>query len=109
MRELHSNDDLSELALQSKVFGGNRPSTTFLLDTLNPHSLGALLAFYEHRTFCGGVLANINSFDQMGVELGKRLAQEVKPLLQGSGDGDKSSALDPSTLRLIDKVKGQST
>jgi len=75
-----------------------------LVESLTPHVLGSLLAFYEHRTFCSGVFANINSFDQMGVELGKRLAKEIKPLLTGRGD-KSTHDFDGSTLGLLKKVK----
>ncbi|MES2002466.1 MAG: glucose-6-phosphate isomerase [Pseudomonadota bacterium] len=72
---------------------GNRPSTTILLDRLDPRSLGALIAFYEHRTFANALLCGINPFDQFGVELGKKVARN---LAEGEfGD------LDPSTLALI--------
>ena len=77
----------------AKTFPGNRPSTTILLDRLNPHSLGALLAFYEHRTFTSAVLLGINPFDQWGVELGKEMAKAV----ESGGQGD----LDASTVDLI--------
>ena len=56
---------------------GNRPSTTILLDRLDARALGALLALYEHKTFVEGVIWNINSFDQFGVELGKELATRI--------------------------------
>lgn len=59
-----------------KVFKGNSPSTTFLIDKLTPQNLGTLLAFYEHKIFVQGILLNINSFDQFGVELGKELSRE---------------------------------
>lgn len=104
-RKLYQDENLSELVLQSKVFSGNRASSTVLLEKLDAYSLGALLAFYEHRTFCGGVLANINSFDQMGVELGKRLAKQVKPLLLDESDEQLDQSLDPSSIRLIEKLK----
>ncbi|MGB0896431.1 MAG: glucose-6-phosphate isomerase [Flavobacteriaceae bacterium] len=58
-----------------KTFKGNSPSTTFLIDKLTPENLGTLLAFYEHKIFVQGVLLNINSFDQFGVELGKELSR----------------------------------
>jgi len=58
----------------AKMFPGNRPSIAIVLDTLDPHTLGALIAFYEHRTFATAVLLGINPFDQWGVELGKELA-----------------------------------
>lgn len=105
VRELHAAENLSELALQAKVFSGDRPSSTFLLDSLTPKTLGVLLAFYEHRTFCSGVLANINSYDQMGVELGKRLANQLSGYLTASSS--KNEVLlpfDESTNQLIKKV-----
>jgi len=106
---IHSEDGLSELTKNAKIFSGDRPSTTILLDRLTPAALGALLAFYEHRTFCGGVLTNINSYDQMGVELGKRLAKQVKPLLEPQKltleSAQKSAEeFDPSTLALIKRM-----
>lgn len=108
VREQHAGDGLSELALSAKVFSGERPSTTILLPRLTPAVLGALLAFYEHRTFCNGVFANINSYDQMGVELGKRLAKQVKPLLkqgtQESGADTDKNTFDASTQALIKRV-----
>ncbi len=76
---------------------GNRPSTMILLDRLTPGALGALLAFYEHRTYAYACLMGINCFDQMGVELGKRLAGGLeKALASGSVAG-----LDPSTAHLV--------
>ncbi len=62
---------------EHKVFTGNRVSNTIFLKDLTPHSLGMMLAIYEHKTFVHGVLLNINSFDQMGVELGKKLANNL--------------------------------
>jgi glucose-6-phosphate isomerase len=79
-----------------RVFPGNRPSNTLLLHKLDPHTLGALIALYEHRTFVQGVVWNLNSFDQWGVELGKQLAARVLQDLAG-GDG----AHDSSTSALI--------
>jgi len=64
-----------------KVFKGNSPSTTFLIKKLTPETLGALIATYEHKIFVQGVLLNINSFDQFGVELGKKLSREYINLL----------------------------
>jgi glucose-6-phosphate isomerase len=74
-------------------YPGDRPSTTILLDQIDPRSLGALLAFYEHRTFANAVLLGINPFDQFGVELGKEIAKSIDT---GSGDD-----FDPSTEALI--------
>ena len=84
--------------LPYKVFPGNQPSTTLVLPALTPYSLGQLVALYEHKTFCLGVLWCLNSFDQWGVELGKQLAGRLAPLLAGDGDG---SAFDASTRGLL--------
>ncbi len=67
-----------------RVFEGNRPSNTFLLDRLTPVALGKLVALYEHSVFTQGTLWQINSFDQWGVELGKVLAQRIIPQLQSA-------------------------
>ncbi|WP_427913871.1 glucose-6-phosphate isomerase [Ramlibacter sp. MMS24-I3-19] len=83
-----------------KHFPGNRPSTMLLLDRLEPQSLGALIALYEHRVFCAGALWGINSFDQWGVELGKVLARDIAPRL-ASGD---TAGLDASTAMLIRRL-----
>ena len=104
VRELHATENLSELTLKAKIFSGDRPSTTFLLESLSPYALGAMLGFYEHRTFCSGVLANINSYDQMGVELGKRLANQLSGFLQADQITDQDLPFDKSTNRLIKKV-----
>ncbi len=83
-----------------KTFPGNRPSTTIVMDSVTPHTLGALIALYEHKTFVEGVIWDVNSFDQWGVELGKSMARSV---LTVAGGGEAS--LDPSTLALLDKLK----
>jgi glucose-6-phosphate isomerase len=80
-----------------RSYEGNRPSSTILLDRLDARTLGALIAFYEHRTFSEAVLLGINPFDQFGVELGKEIARE----LDEGGDQD---SLDPSTRALIDRA-----
>ena len=75
-----------------------------LLDRLTPHSLGALVALYEHRIFTSGAIWGINSFDQWGVELGKALCKDVQMrLLSGDLDG---TALDGSTAGLITRLRG---
>jgi len=84
-----------------KTFPGDRPSTTILLDALTPEAVGALLALYEHKTFVEGVIWDINSFDQWGVELGKVLA---KAILKDVADGEPSPALDPSTAELMKRL-----
>ena len=85
-----------------KSFAGNRPSNTLLCKKLDPFTLGQIIALYEHKVFVQGVIWNINSFDQMGVELGKQLALNILPELQG-----KSFAVshDSSTMSLIKKIK----
>jgi glucose-6-phosphate isomerase len=80
-----------------RSYPGNRPSATILLDKLDARSLGALIAFYEHRTFANAVLLGINPFDQFGVELGKDIARQ---LAEGAGEAD----LDPSTRALIERA-----
>ena len=69
--------DQSEKMLAPRVFEGNRPTSTLLLDSLTPRSLGALIALYEHKVFVQSVIWDINAFDQWGVELGKSLAQQL--------------------------------
>src|SRR3546814_10584113 len=64
----------------ARAYPGNRPSTTILLDDVTPEVLGALIAFYEHRTFANAVLLGINPFDQFGVELGKEIDRKSKRL-----------------------------
>ncbi|MBS0355901.1 MAG: glucose-6-phosphate isomerase [Proteobacteria bacterium] len=95
-----AGDELEEL-VSHKVFPGNRPSNTLLLPDLSPHSLGALIALYEHKVFVQGVIWNINSFDQWGVELGKRLAVDIVAELRGDGLGTH----DASTRELIGRVR----
>ena len=67
----------SEPLIKSKVFEGNRPSNSILFPILDPATLGALIALYEHKIFTQGVVWGINSYDQMGVELGKVLAKNI--------------------------------
>ena len=83
-----------------KVFTGNRPSTTILMQKLTPFTLGQLLALYEHKVFVQGILWNINSFDQWGVELGKQLAKRTLAVLDGQMDAAPAQ-FDSSTLGLL--------
>ncbi len=83
--------DIAELT-PAMSFPGNRPSTMILLDRLTPATLGALIAFYEHRTFAQSILWNINAFDQFGVELGKQLASQILT--------DRGASLDAGTQAL---------
>ncbi len=82
----------------ARSYPGDRPSTTILLDRVDPATLGALIAFYEQRTFANAVLLGINPFDQFGVELGKQMAKAL------DGEGDLS--FDPSTQALIARAFG---
>lgn len=88
-----------------KVSAGNKPSNTLLLPTLSPYYLGSLIALYEHKTFCQGVIWQVNSFDQWGVELGKQLS---KPILQAL-NGNTSQNLDCSTQGLIRRFLATTT
>jgi glucose-6-phosphate isomerase len=86
-----SEDEVARL-VPHKTFVGNRPSNTFMMERLTPHALGRLIALYEHKIFVQGVVWNIYSFDQWGVELGKQLAKVVLPELGGSeGQHDAST------------------
>ena len=85
-----------------KSFKGNRPSNTIIVKKIDAYTLGMLVAMYEHKTFVEGVIWNIDSFDQMGVELGKQMALKILPELQGSKD---SSGHDSSTKALIDLIR----
>ncbi|MEM7100846.1 MAG: glucose-6-phosphate isomerase [Pseudomonadota bacterium] len=81
---------------------GNHPSTTIIMDALSPQQLGAILAVYEHKVFCQGVFWNINSFDQWGVELGKKLAIPIfSALTQSASPHQDQQAQDAATQSLI--------
>ena len=100
-----SEDELEKL-VAAKTFEGNRPSNCFLYKELTPETLGSLIALYEHKIFSQGVVWNINSFDQMGVELGKQLAKVIEPELEGDGS---ISSHDCSTNGLINYFKRMRT
>ncbi|MEZ4558054.1 MAG: glucose-6-phosphate isomerase [Caldilineaceae bacterium] len=91
-----------DVLVPAKTFTGNRPTNSFLFKKLTPFTLGSLIALYEHKIFVQGVIWNINSFDQMGVELGKVLAKAILPEL--AGDGSVTSH-DSSTNGLINYYK----
>lgn len=84
-----------------KSFAGNRPTNTIVIKKLDPYTLGMLVAMYEHKVFVQGIIWNIDSFDQMGVELGKQMALSILPELQGSAYGIH----DGSTSGLISLIK----
>ena len=96
-----STTDVEKIAPHA-TFAGNRPSTTMMYEKLDPKTLGMLIAIYEHKTFVQGVIWNINSFDQWGVELGKELANQLLPILKAQKTPDH---LNQSTSGLIDRAK----
>ena len=83
-------------------FTGNRPTTSIVVQQVTPHSLGALIALYEHKIFVQGIVWDIYSFDQWGVELGKQLASKILPELAGAGE---VTTHDSSTNGLINLYK----
>uniref|UniRef100_A0A668ABF0 Glucose-6-phosphate isomerase n=1 Tax=Myripristis murdjan TaxID=586833 RepID=A0A668ABF0_9TELE len=91
-----------EKILPHKVFQGNRPTNSIIFKKLTPHTLGALIAMYEHKIFVQGVMWEINSFDQWGVELGKQLAKKIEPELK---DKTEVHSHDSSTNGLINFLK----
>ena len=94
-------DKVNEALVPFKVFTGNRPTTSFLIDKLTPESLGSLIAMYEHKIFVEGVIWNIYSYDQWGVELGKQLASKIFKDLAAT----ELSAHDSSTTNLLKQFK----
>jgi glucose-6-phosphate isomerase len=96
-----SQDAIDKLA-PFKEFDGNRPTNSFLLKKITPRSLGSLIAMYEHKIFVQGIIWNIYSFDQWGVELGKQLAQKIQPELRND---DEITSHDSSTNGLINQYK----
>jgi len=103
-RESLAPEEIDRLA-PHKVFTGDRPSNAVLMERLIPTTLGALIALYEHKVFCQGVIWGINCFDQWGVELGKALAKGLLPKIAKVGEM-KPDAVghDASTLALIDRI-----
>ncbi len=91
----------AEPVVPARVFSGNRPTTSILAPALTPSVLGQLVALYEHITFVEGTVWGIDSFDQWGVELGKKLALEIAPAL--TGDAAALASQDPSTRALIER------
>ncbi|GAA3546899.1 glucose-6-phosphate isomerase [Zobellella aerophila] len=100
-QELRAQGELEAL-LPFKMHKGNNPSNTLLLPKVTPHTLGALLALYEHKVFVQGAIWNIFSFDQWGVELGKKQANVLLPCLTG---GQDAAGLDASTRALLAQLK----
>ena len=98
---LLSGEALEKL-LPHKVFEGNRPTTSMMFDTLTPNTLGKLIALYEHKIFVQGMMWDINSYDQWGVEYGKQIAQQILPQLTSD---EVVSNYDSSTNGLINHTK----
>jgi len=102
--EMAAKGGVDEPLVPHKVFPGDRPSTTILAEELTPHSLGALVAYHEHAVFTQGVIWDVNSFDQWGVELGKVLAQRIVPELEAAAEPPLADH-DPSTAALIRRYR----
>jgi len=96
-----SHSEIERIA-PHKEFTGNRPTNSIMVDQINPFTLGALIAMYEHKIFTQGVIWDINSYDQWGVELGKELAKAIEPELKNNS---KISSHDASTNSLINHIK----
>jgi glucose-6-phosphate isomerase len=98
----HYTREHIDALLPHKIFSGNRPSNSIMLQKVTPRSLGSLIALYEHKIFTQGIIWNINSFDQWGVELGKQLAKVILPELEVN---TPSEGHDCSTNGLINYYK----
>ena len=97
-----ASEEKIQALLNHKIFSGNRPSNTILVEKITPRTLGKLIAMYEHKIFVQGVIWNVNSYDQWGVELGKQLAKKILPEIKGAED---ASAHDSSTNGLINAAR----
>ena len=97
-----SKEDI-EMLTPHKIFEGNKPTNSILIDELTPRTLGALIAMYEHKIFAQGIIWRVNSFDQWGVELGKALANVILPELEDKADNKH----DDSTKNLIKLFKNK--
>lgn len=99
-----SKEEIEELK-KYKSFSGNRPSNTIVLRKLDPYTLGMLVAMYEHKVYVQGVIWNINSFDQFGVELGKKLALNILPEIEGTAFGAEHDSSTSSLIKYIRKIR----
>lgn len=88
-----------------KSFSGNRPSNTIVVKKLDPYTLGMLVAMYEHKVYVQGVIWNVNSFDQFGVELGKKLALNILPEIEGTAFGVEHDSSTASLINYIKKIR----
>ena len=103
MKHAGMRDEDIKKGLPYRVFKGNRPTNSILVKKITPRTLGSLIALYEHKIFAQGVIWNIFSFDQWGVELGKQLAKQILPELK---DRKEVTSHDASTNGLINAFKG---
>ena len=102
LRKAGKSEEEIKMLAPHKVFEGNKPTNSIFVDTIDPRTLGSLIAMYEHKIFTQGVIWNINSFDQWGVELGKQLAKKIIPELEkGEKDANVELSHDSSTNGLI--------
>ena len=99
--EVISEGKTAEAVIPFKVFAGNKPSNSILIKKLTPASLGKLIAMYEHKIFVQGIIWNIYSYDQWGVELGKQLGNEVLNAMSS----EQFNNLDPSTANLLQTLQ----
>ena len=99
-----SKEEIARLK-KYKSFKGNRPSNTIIFKKIDPYALGMLVAMYEHKTFVEGVIWNIDSFDQMGVELGKQMALKILPELQGNPNNDDHDSSTSALIEIIMKFR----
>ncbi|MBO4520854.1 MAG: glucose-6-phosphate isomerase [Alphaproteobacteria bacterium] len=97
-----ASEEKIQALLNHKIFSGNRPSNMILVEKIDPRTLGRLIAMYEHKIFVQGVIWNVNSYDQWGVELGKQLAKKILPEIKGS---TTVTAHDSSTNGLINAAR----
>ena len=102
LKSRHLNEAEIEKILPHKVFKGNQPTNAIVFKQLTPRALGRLIAMYEHKIFVQGVIWNIYSFDQWGVELGKELAKQILPELETDND---IASHDASTNGLLNTIK----
>ena len=100
-KKTNASDETINKLTSFKVFKGNKPTTTILINKLTPESLGKLIALYEHKIFVQGVIWNIFSYDQFGVELGKQLAGKILKEIEGLTNNNHDS----STQNLIEFYK----
>ncbi|MCP5476706.1 MAG: glucose-6-phosphate isomerase [Rhodanobacteraceae bacterium] len=101
-QEADPSDAAAQARARQRVFAGNRPSTTLLLDQLDARSVGALIALMEHKVYLAGRMLGINSFDQWGVELGKEICGQLLPMVTGEAP---MSGLDSSTEALLRRYR----